>query len=115
MANSEYSISAQHDELGAATDRLVATLKALVPEDKHDALDAFGSALSDWCAVIIGRATAQSAGAVLAFAEPQHKELKAQRKRQDRARVDIADLQTRLDDHSQRLTALELGGRNAGD
>jgi len=100
------------DELGEATDRLVAALKALVPEDKHMAIEAFGIALSDWCAIIIGRATAQSASAVVALAEPQARKIKSFEKRLNKKRVDIADLQTIVEDHGQRIGDLE---RSVGD
>lgn len=103
------------DPLGRLTDRLIEDVAALLPPDKRHLAEQLSRTVAEWAIELIGRASSQSASAVLAVAEPHQKELKAQRKRQDRARVDIADLQQRVDDHSQRLTALELGGRDAGN
>lgn len=53
------------DQLGAATDRVVMAVGALVPDEKRALVQALGSALGDWIAELANRSTALAAGAVM--------------------------------------------------
>lgn len=52
------------DKLGAATDRVVAIIRDLLPPERAPLADALGVALGDLFAELIGRAASQSASVV---------------------------------------------------
>lgn len=52
------------DPLGAATDRVVSVIRALLPTDRQALADELGLALGDLFAELIGRATSMSASVI---------------------------------------------------
>ena len=97
------------DEVGTATDRLVAAVKALLPEGQEAAADAFGIALGNLLAVTLGRATSLAASAVIGATDSQARQAKTTKRRIDKNTVELNNLRAIVEDHAERLKELELG------
>lgn len=92
------------DPLGAATDRVIAAVAALLPAEGAPQLAELGTALGDWIAELTGRATALAAGAVVHV----YKRVEDLEARERRRSERLTELQRQVNGQVDRIWAYQL-------